>query len=309
MKVSVVTAYYNRKALFYNTLLQLQHSVIKDFEVIAVDDGSGEENRLEALQSEFDFLKVIRLDPADKWYTNPCIPFNTGFKAARGEIIIIQNPECLHNGDILEYVVNNLRENDYLSFACYSLDKATTDRIDKSTIPRLADATGLEILPRKVNFDGDAGWYNHSVINPQGYHFCAALNKTDLVALKGFDERFALGVACDDNEFLFRVKEKGMNFKIIDEPFVLHQNHYFFDKETRGLINLTYKKPDSNFLMRKNEYLLKRTIRRKAWKIRAMSKKGLFIADFFLTRRLKTLYYLQSFVLRVKARVNLIRQK
>ena len=34
--ISIVTAYFNRKILFYNTLLRLQTSTIKDFEVIAV---------------------------------------------------------------------------------------------------------------------------------------------------------------------------------------------------------------------------------------------------------------------------------
>ena len=56
--ISIVTAYYNRKQLFINTLksIKAQNSTYL-LEVIAVDDGSEETERLEDLVSEFPFLK------------------------------------------------------------------------------------------------------------------------------------------------------------------------------------------------------------------------------------------------------------
>lgn len=303
MKVSVVTAYFNRRRLFYNTLLQLQTSAIKDFEVIAVDDGSSEDNRLEDLTMEFPFLKVIRLAPADKWYTNPCIPFNIGFREAKGEIIIIQNPECLHYGDILKYVVENLKPGDYLNFGSYSLDRETTDQLDKSNIPGFEQAMKIEIEERKVGFDGDAGWYNHPVFNPKGYHWCSALTRDDLTALKGFDERFALGIAFDDDEFLFRIKKMGLNFRMIESPFVLHQNHYYFDLERKRLLNQAYQKPDGNFLIRKNKYLLARTVASGKWQVKTRSKEKLIRADFFLTKKLKSIDYINQWLLRIKYKI------
>ncbi|WP_435523778.1 glycosyltransferase family 2 protein [Chryseobacterium indoltheticum] len=42
----------------------------------------------------------------------------------------------------------------------------------------------------------------------------------------GFDERFAKGIAFDDNEFLYRVNLKGLEVQIVEDPIVLHQNHY-----------------------------------------------------------------------------------
>ncbi len=309
MKVSIVTAYYNRRKLFYNTLVKLKHSTFTDFEVIAVDDGSADDNRLEDLQKEFPFLTVIRIEPQDKWYGNACIPFNIGFKAAKGEIVLIQNPECLHYGDILGHVVENLKPNDYISFACYSLDKETTDGLNQTNVAQIDSTISVEFHPRKVGFDGDLGWYNHSSIYPRGFHWGAAIYRTDLIQLKGFDERFALGIACDDCEFLFRVRQKGMNFKIVDFPFVLHQNHYYFDLERRNLLNQAYEKPDGNFLWRKNEYLFNRTVKREKWKIKALSKREIFLYDFFLTRKLKTRQYLSSLYLRVKARIAIIKQR
>ncbi|MEQ3690100.1 MAG: glycosyltransferase, partial [Flavobacterium sp.] len=126
--ISVVTAYYNRKKLFLRTLESMKPYWGKiDFEDIVVDDGSDEQERLEDLKTDFPFLKVIRLEKENKWYKNPCIPFNIGFEAIKGDKVIIQNPECYHFGAILEYVEANLKENQYLSFGCFSIDKINTE--------------------------------------------------------------------------------------------------------------------------------------------------------------------------------------
>ena len=284
--ISIVTAYFNRKKLFYNTLLRFQTSAIKDFEVIAVDDGSNEDNRLEDLMDEFTFLKVIRLDPEKKWYINSCIPFNVGFSAAKGDIIIIQNPECIHYGDILQYVQQNLKPNDYLSFGAYSLDKITTDNINKKNA---ASFEGLNImfLPKAISQDGESGWYNHSLYRPKGFHWCTALYKTDLDSLGGFDERFALGVAFDDNELLARIQKKGMNYKLIDEPFVLHQNHFKIDEGSQKSINPFYTRKNAKLLWDKNEYLFSKTLIRRNW---VASKKSINLIKFYdclLTSKIK----------------------
>lgn len=224
--VSIVTAYYNRKKLFIRTLESIAKTSVQDsFEVIVVDDGSYEEERLEDLVSVFPFLRVIRLDKKDKWYSNSCIPFNVGFNLAKGDKIIIQNPECLHYDDILKYTHENLKSNEYLSFGCYSLDKQTTNNLDDILLQNKQINNVIKKGGVKAEYDGDSGWYNHSLHRPAGYHFCTAITKKDLIRLGGFDERFSLGIAYDDDEFLKRLK---IILKIIfvDTHIVLHQNHY-----------------------------------------------------------------------------------
>jgi len=224
--ISVVTAYYNRKKLFQRTLNSMMPYYGKvDFEVIVVDDGSDELERLEDLQTDFPFLRVIRLEKENKWYKNPCIPFNIGFSEIKGDKVIIQNPECYHFGSILEYVDAHLKENDYLSFGCFSLDKLNTDDdtlfFDKNNINTL-----IEKNNRSFTTDGDLGWYNHSTIRPEAFHFCSALMSADLFDLGGFDERYAKGVGFDDDELIWRIKRKKMNIRFVDSEIVLHQNHY-----------------------------------------------------------------------------------
>lgn len=224
--ISVVTAYYNRKKLFTRTLKSMLPYYGKiDFEVIVVDDGSDEAERLEDLQNDYPFLRVIRLEKQNKWYKNPCIPFNIGFEAVKGDKVIIQNPECYHFGAILAYVDTHLKENEYLSFGCFSIDKLNTDDdalfFDEKNIAKL-----IENNNRSFTTDGDLGWYNHSKFRPEAFHFCAAMMSTDLFDLGGFDERYAKGVGYDDDELIWRIKNKKMQIKFIDDQIVLHQNHY-----------------------------------------------------------------------------------
>ncbi|WES95956.1 glycosyltransferase family 2 protein [Chryseobacterium arthrosphaerae] len=229
MKISIVTAYYNRKKLFENTLSSIVSQTpdpSMELEVIAVDDGSDEEERLEDLTEQYPFLKVIRLEKADKWYFNSCIPFNIGFREAKGDIVILQNPECLHYGDVLKYTQKHINDSNYISFSCFSLGIESTDNLH--TLLESPEKLQKLMADNNVGYIGDGldCWYNHSVTNPKGYHFCAAITKKNLYDLGGFDERFARGIAFDDNEFLHRVKLKGLQIEIIDQPVVLHQNHY-----------------------------------------------------------------------------------
>lgn len=223
--ISVVTAYYNRKSLFIRTLDSFCSSIGKiNFEVIAVDDGSDENERLEDLVDKYPFLKVIRLERENKWYSNSCIPFNIGFSHCIGDKVIIQNPECYHFGNILEHVDKNLKRNEYLSFGCYSLDKETTEKTIIENYNYISDE--INSCKRSHRYDGDSGWYNHSIYRPSAFHFCSAIKYEDLMELGGFDERYALGNSFDDDEFLWRIRCKKMEVKIIDNFIVLHQNHY-----------------------------------------------------------------------------------
>jgi glycosyltransferase involved in cell wall biosynthesis len=217
--ISIVTAYFNRKQLFKNTLDSLLKSSFADFEVIAVDDCSDDEERIDDLQEVYPFLKIIRIDKKDKWYTNPCVPFNIGFNKSKGDIIIIQNPECYHFTDILQYTNNNLTNNDYFAYSCFSLSQDLTKNIKQVDTINFFNRTA-------VGFDGDVGWYNHSIYRPVGLHFCSAIFKDNLDKIGGFDERYAHGIAYDDNEFLARVNRAGLNVTNNDLGIVLHQWHY-----------------------------------------------------------------------------------
>lgn len=232
--ISIVSAYYNRKDLLINTLESLKNSEVKDYEYIVVDDVSSTEHRIEDLQILYPNLKVIRINKEDKWWNNPCVPFNIGFKEIKGDIVMIQNPECKHIGDVMKEALK-ITDNEYFSFACYSLDEDTT-----------YNKKPFEILNIAASRDGQLSWYNHSLYRPKGYHFCSVITKKNLEFLNGFDERYAYGLAYDDDEFIFRINKKGIQVKIIDYPFVAHQWHQ----------SVNYSHLDATNLIQKNRNLL-----------------------------------------------------
>ena len=198
--------------------------------MIVVDDASDEQHRLEDLVGQYSFLRVIRQDPADKWYLNPCIPYNIGFEHAMGDKIVIQNPECAHIGDVLKYVDEHLTDETYISFSTLSLNKEITSKIQTDSYEDMhATVNSVAKTAVAATFNGTLNWYNHQKYRPKAYHFCSAITKNTLTKLGGFDERFAFGYWYDDDEFVTRIHRAGVAIAIPDSsnnPFVAHQWHY-----------------------------------------------------------------------------------
>jgi glycosyltransferase involved in cell wall biosynthesis len=220
--ISIVMSYFNRLPLLDFTLSTIAKSRIKDIEVIVVDDFSDEEHTVTPNifhKHGLDRFQIITMSKikSQKDYVNPCIPYNIGLRQASGKKIIIQNPECCHIGDVINYVNENLTDDNYLSFSCYAATFEDNARLHQ----------GLEIEFNNVGTGtSDIGnWYNHKVYRPAGYHFLSAITKYNLRKLNGFDETFANGFAFDDDEFLQRVKNLKLNLKFVENPFVIHQWH------------------------------------------------------------------------------------
>lgn len=204
-------AYYNRRSQLLKTLDSIRY--YGDPEIIIVDDASTE--RIDDLD-----VKVIRIEPAQKWWINGgSIQFNIGFAQAKGDIIIMQNPECIHTGDILSFA-SKIKRGEVLSFAAYSLDY----HLDYDQFVPIVLKKLILSEPQRIQV-AHHGWYNHSIHRPEGFHFCNAIRRNDLELIGGFDERFANGIGFDDNDLVRRIKRAGFNLRIIDDPFVIHQKH------------------------------------------------------------------------------------
>jgi hypothetical protein len=155
------------------------------------------------------------------------MPFNKGFEKAIGNIIVIQNPECIHVGDILSNTISEINNNNYISYSCYSILQDKTDIITEAIKNNNLDLRGAINTLQEIRGTSNEGWYNHPHFRPCYYHFCSAITKDNLDKLGGFDERYKNGYAFDDDEFLFRVKKIGLSVKIIppNSCFCVHQYH------------------------------------------------------------------------------------
>lgn len=208
MKISIVMTYFDRIKQLKNSLYSISLSKYDDFNVIIIDDVSSEEINIDSYNFE---IQIYRLKY--KISTNPGPVYNLGFQKAiesGAEIIIIQNAECYHIGDIVSHAAS-INEGRYYSYHCYSLSKG--QKIGAET---------KDILPFN---SGDEGWYNHETIRPVMFHFCSAIRVTDLKKLNGFDERFYDGICYEDDYFVHQIKNLNLDVKFISDPFVYHQWH------------------------------------------------------------------------------------
>lgn len=247
MKFSIVTSYYNRKKQFINTLETIKKSSeINNIEFITVDDASDDDHRIEDLLETYPFLKVIRVEKKDKWWTNPSVPFNMAISQASGDVIILQNPECLHLGDIIKDVKDKISDNNYLTYSVYSINENTTGKLfnlnyDQDLFQQIDNIIGKK---NNIGFTGvgQECWYNHPLFRPCYYHFISAITKKNMDILGGFDERYGTGSSYDDDEFLHRVKLLGLNLRVVGDVIGVHQWHYsnenrdanFYNRESKN---------------------------------------------------------------------------
>ena len=219
--ISIAMAYKNRKVQLIKTLESIESQSYKDIEVIVVDDASDPEQKVADLQSRFPFLTVITVQANP--YKNPCIVYNTAFSMCSGEVIIIQNPECLHVGELIQSVAENIDDSRYLSYACYNVGEKDIEKLYNAENKK----DFILSLPQEFNQSrGDAiTWYNHSHYRKVDFHFTTAVTRKNLESINGFDERYKYGMEFDDNEFLDRIKRKGLEIVNIDDPFSVHQYH------------------------------------------------------------------------------------
>jgi len=234
MKISIVMAYYNnRKEQTIHTLNSIKnfyHPLEKpyyDFEVVIVDDNSDAEFKLHDIIVHYPYkIKYIEISKEEKGTRiNPCLAYNKGFENAEGDVIIIQNPECMHVGDLILFLLENLTINDYYAFSCFSTNNPhTSNEMVNSNYKYnlIYDTHFLEINQPGIN------WFNHPIHRPVSYHFCTAIYKEKLNLLGGFDPAYAEGYCYDDDEFLFRIKYN-LKLNVINIPpdkvFVVHQYH------------------------------------------------------------------------------------
>jgi glycosyltransferase involved in cell wall biosynthesis len=197
-EVSIVMTAYKRPKQLENTLASIYAQDFKDFEVIVVDDGVDEQQRI--VCRTYPQIKYIpRFHRPGHLYSNPAIPNNIGMRAASGDIILLQNAECMHiTPNTIESMVDPVRQNPMVT----------------------TFASVLALKPNGTPFM----WYCHRIHSARPLFFCQALKRDVVNQLRGFDEDY-IYYAFDDDDFAFRLKTLGLEFKFLDNVLVHHQWH------------------------------------------------------------------------------------
>ena len=209
--------YFKRHQQLKNTLLSFLHhyKIRRDYEVILIEDIKNindieEHKKLKRVISEFrSEIPIIYLKADLNYLSNQVIAFNIGARNAKGEYLVVTNPECSHQSNILAGfdTLLNEKKDVYIVCACKFLlkDKKNRQELEKH-FPRLL-------------------WYQHSRYRNKLYHFCSCLSKDQFISIGGFDEHYKNGVGYDDDDFREKVRFASILIIAADDLIVLHQEH------------------------------------------------------------------------------------
>ena len=198
---SIVITTYNRNPQLFQTLVSIRRQGF-DGEVIVVDNGDLSIGHPSAqLVCEAHGVRRIALHrPPSTVFRNPAYPMNVGIRAATGEVVILQNAECLHV--------------DPRAIAKLS----SIVLVPASSSPRAVFARVVALNP-----DGSETMVYCGPENPRPYFFCGAIFRKHLVDLRGFDEDYT-GAGYDDDDLADRLGASGVQF-VFSDVLVHHQWH------------------------------------------------------------------------------------
>lgn len=199
--ISLILPYWMRQRAADDALRSLVNCYVDlDLEVIIVDDGSPQWFVKPAWPIE---IRVIRLN-AKAVPLNPCVPYNKGVDAAKGEYIALSNPETIHNYPILEQMRADVSgDHDYVMAAAWCPEQRRWHC--HSSMNRRDDNDVGAYVPRGAN-----------------YHFMSMMRRELWDKAGGFDEAYRDGAGYDDPDFARRLYKAGANFVMRDDLVVNH---------------------------------------------------------------------------------------
>jgi hypothetical protein len=197
MTISIVLTTFDRSHQLRATFISIAEQGFKE-EVVVVDDGFDDETPALCWESWPFRIKHFRLN---RFFSGECrsqaVVVNYGVKQASGEVVILQNAECLHVGNVIAELVGAVTPN--------SVAICRTEHLS-------AEGFNLGVLPT-----------HDCKAEGQALFFCGAIYRDLFLRLGGMDEDFVFPT-CEDNDFSHRLKKAGVRFDYLPAT-VRHQWH------------------------------------------------------------------------------------
>lgn len=224
-EISIVMTASNRSKQTYHTL----RSICGQVHIVLVDDSDSDPILLGELQKVGLYIDFIQINRSNKFWVNPCVNYNIGFKYVKAPLIILQNAEVCHVGDICAYVKEHANDT-YLVFdVAYSRSYERNEEVYSTS--GFDDMYSL-LAPE---------WYQHHIINNKQLHFLVAFSKPMLDAIGGFSLDYFSQGSYDDDDFLLHVRRLGIPIRSVPSEETrlmgIHLYHVLSETWEKGQID------------------------------------------------------------------------
>ena len=196
MHVSIIIPAYNAEATLGECLAACVAQTHSDVDVIVVDDGSTDSTPDMAKNYPVEY---IRQDNA-----GPAAARNRGAQAAKGEIIVFTDSDCIAEPDWIEKLLAGFTSDDVVGVG------GSYDIANDSSL--LAQMIHEEIMVRHKQFKEEVDYLGS---------FNVAYRKNAFDAVGGFDEAFRIASG-EDNDLAYRLHDKGGHLHFAANAKVAH---------------------------------------------------------------------------------------
>lgn len=214
LPISVVIPTYRRPELLTRCLDSLSRQQVDgEFEIVVVDDGSGDETSA-VLDHWSDQLTALRAfeQPENR---GPAAARNRGFREARGELILFLDDDIVAPPDLVQrHLDTHAERNDPSLGILGRVEWEPGLRV--TPFMRWLDRSGLQ-------FAYDT-WLVAGPVDPPyaAFYTCnLSLSRSLLVESGGFDERFPYP-AYEDMELAWRLSQEGFRLEYVPEALAFH---------------------------------------------------------------------------------------
>lgn len=237
--VSLVISFYNDIEFLKLIMAGLEIQSFSRFEVIIADDGSSPHvvKEVSEMIDNCPFC-VKHLWHEDKGFRKTTI-LNSAIKAGTTEYLIFIDGDCIPHPKFIEEHYRNREDRVALTGRRVNMSKRVTDCLT----PDLVRNGALQgFLFRRLVFDGIRGearnvemgiyiknkllrrFFNRKERGLKGCNM--SFNKSDLVAVNGFDERYCGASTGEDTDIEFRMRLDGVRVRNLKNIAILYHRHH-----------------------------------------------------------------------------------
>lgn len=221
--LSILISSHNRIELFRNTI----DSIVMfpppcDYEVVVADDGSTDDilGMLQSFPIKGRFVRVDneffkKITGYEHYLNNPSLTNNVAFRYSKGDQVALVGNDMFLCKDALSIILeeSKLIEGDYLLFS-------TTFDLMGNPYDAIRDKMNFTTASKIFGFPLQHAIYCRTDVT----NYLSLCNRALWEKIKGYDERYVGGVACEDSDFVRRARTAGATTKIVNN-ITFHQYH------------------------------------------------------------------------------------